>query len=250
MTLNFSDKTLLPNEIDELKKKYPFAFNNGIAKPYLDVEKEIDFHKLSLDEKIVFFDSMELLFESPFSGDSITENSLYSKESIYFDYSKDLRFKKFKIDIKNELDIILPKYEKLNYLNRINLSLKRENKYLTPDKKEYIEQEINYWRIHFDVSNNANDKLFVNIEWKKDKNDLIELIHALWKTDSIYKNGEKVNFKDLIPVFEKMFNIELKNPHDQLKSSLTAYKRETNEQFYTKELYSATLEKLEEYNKK
>ena len=91
--------------------------------------------------------------------------------------------------------------------------------------------------------NNQNQKL----DWRRSDIDLIELLHAIWETNAIHNSGKKIEFKELIKVFENIFDLELKTPSDKLKKGLLAYKRKTDNILFTKELYDNTSKLIKKY---
>jgi len=102
--------------------------------------------------------------------------------------------------------------------NSFNLDeFERLSKYFLEIKHE-LRRIIN--RLSSELINLANNKgPFSNfeLEWTRDKTDLIELAKALSLCNAIRKSGEALNYADTYELFGSIFNMELKNPEDQLR---------------------------------
>lgn len=82
---------------------------------------------------------------------------------------------------------------------------------------------------------NPNSNLFKELEWIN-KTELCELIYALGKSQRIRRKGKPLKQKELIELFEKIFNINLSAFHDLLREGLNSYKRDKDNKLFLREL--------------
>lgn len=68
--------------------------------------------------------------------------------------------------------------------------------------------------------------------------DLMELIHALYKSKRIKINGKPALKKDLVSLASKIFSLDLSRMDTRLLEGLKAPKRESDNYLYTKELFN------------
>jgi hypothetical protein len=84
------------------------------------------------------------------------------------------------------------------------------------------------------------------LEWTGDKNDLCELIWALWRSERIKdtSTGKPIENKKLISQFEHLFNTDLSNFDDLLGKKLKTYKIQEDKKTFTNELKLAIDERI------
>lgn len=72
-----------------------------------------------------------------------------------------------------------------------------------------------------------------NLRWVGDKNELCELLWALWKSQRVKdaNTGKTIEREKLIKEFENLFNIDLKNFDDLLNRKLKTYQSQDNKTF-------------------
>lgn len=73
---------------------------------------------------------------------------------------------------------------------------------------EYIQQTIQELKIEKENLKITTDKIASKLNWTGNKVDLVELIYALQRTNNI--NNGKADLKELVTIFETIFNTELK----------------------------------------
>jgi RteC protein len=146
---------------------------------------------------------------------------------------------------KNDFERIYSEYKHIR--NEIDFDLKRTfgvSAILNP----YSDDSFNIDKIDAEISYLENQHPELNAkpvktqksdsEWTGDKNDLCELIWALWKSERIKdtSTGKTIEREKLISQFEHLFNTDLKNFDDLLRSKLNTYKNEVDKKTFTNEL--------------
>jgi hypothetical protein len=85
----------------------------------------------------------------------------------------------------------------------------------------------------------------LNLKWIKSKTDLCELIHALSLSKSIQQqDGQHLPQKELVKIFENIFNIELSNFDDLMSKALRKYKRIDDKTYFMNSLADLLDEKV------
>lgn len=96
------------------------------------------------------------------------------------------------------------------FLNSLRTDLRAEIKYLY--------NLINTMKKMPEITSNQNKTIQEhNIEWKREKNDLIELVRALKLIGAINNSTNNITYKEAYKFFGDIFHTDLKRPEDQLR---------------------------------
>ena len=99
----------------------------------------------------------------------------------------------------------------------------------------YLEKEID----KINVSIKAKTEFKTDFTWTDNKSGIIELVYALKEKGSV--NNGKVNIKDLIVLFESIFNVKIKDPYNKYKE----IKTRKSEIFFLDNLKEGLVRKIE-----
>ena len=129
------------------------------------------------------------------------EDQLYDYRQLEIESKKDISLKKILANSHN--------FEKLCIIEieRLQRKLERVQKY----HEEPVEDQ------------HSSNELPVEpgFIWKGSDADLLELVTALYKAEAIKRrDGKKISFEEMLRLFEKMFNYQLKGPRDLQLASM------------------------------
>jgi hypothetical protein len=108
---------------------------------------------------------------------------------------------------------------------------------------QFVDGQIKHFELSIDKILPSPNTIFKknDLSWERGKVDLIELSRALSLCGAIKKSGKMLNLTDSYKLFGELFNIELKNPEDQL--------RERSDSLDAPNFLEVLLEKFEEDQK-
>ena len=190
----------LQDELDYFKKEYPKIYEKLHyykslkvieAKKdsfCLDVKQEIEILEAARDSLKIFQDQ-EILMLSYCNTSSIEEEEKFFLRNYY-------------------------KWRRVNFLTASNDSYAINSISEIIGKRNAARKLIQQIDERLYKLKNPNQPMMSTLKWTDSKVNLILLIYGLYVSESI-NNGD-VELNQLIEVFEKMFNVDLKNFHSQL----------------------------------
>lgn len=134
----------------------------------------------------------------------------------------------------------LNEYDELKHIKKL-LGIERKMREGNPDVKFDIikalesntEALIEQYEYEYEQPELMDQNNNSNLLWVGDKNELCELLWALWKSQRVKdaNTGKTIEREKLINEFENLFNIDLKNFDDLLNRKLKTYQSQDNKTF-------------------